>query len=62
MRVSERDAVHVHAALPSTCEDFPHLVHGAGSLVSRIWEMPDRACYCPIVYNVLEGFKREVRR
>jgi hypothetical protein len=25
-----------------------------------MWEMPDRACYCPIVYNALEVFKVEV--
>lgn len=50
----------VYEARPSTCDDFPHLVRGAGSLVSRMWEMIDRACYCPIVYNALEAFKVEV--
>jgi hypothetical protein len=39
---------------------FPHLTHGAGSLVSRLWEMPDRACYCPIVYNTLEAWKTDL--
>jgi hypothetical protein len=24
-----------------------------------MWHMPDRAVYCPIVYNTLEEFKRE---
>ncbi|MBM3734606.1 MAG: YkgJ family cysteine cluster protein [Acidobacteria bacterium] len=46
---------------PSTCADFPHLVRGAGSLTSRMWEMVDRATYCPIVYNALEAFKVETR-
>ena len=49
----------VYGARPATCEDFPHLVRGPGSLVSRMWEMPDRATYCPIAYNTLEAFKKE---
>ena len=51
----------VYEARPATCEDFPHLVRGAGSLLSRMWEMPDRATYCPIVFNALEAFKPEVK-
>jgi Fe-S-cluster containining protein len=51
----------IYEARPSTCVDFPHLVRGAGSLVHRMWQMIDRACYCPIVYNALERFKDEVR-
>jgi len=50
----------VYEARPHTCEDFPHLVRGAGSFLSRMWEMPDRATYCPIVYNSLEAFKDEI--
>src|SRR5271166_2770931 len=49
----------VYEARPTTCENFPHLVKGAGSFVSRMWEMPDRATYCPIVYNAMEAFKDE---
>lgn len=49
----------VYEARPRTCEDFPHLVRGAGSLVSRMWQFIDRATYCPIVYNALEAFKKE---
>lgn len=49
----------VYDARPTTCENFPHLVKGAGSFISRMWEMPDRATYCPIVYNALEAFKEE---
>jgi Fe-S-cluster containining protein len=52
-------ACTVYEERPASCRDFPHLVRGAGSLVSRMWEMPDRACYCPIVYNVLEAYKVE---
>lgn len=47
----------VYDARPNTCEDFPHLIRGSGSLVSRLWQMADRACYCPIVYNTLEAWK-----
>jgi Fe-S-cluster containining protein len=49
----------VYDQRPASCQDFPHLVRGPGSFVSRMWEMPDRACYCPIVYNALEAFKTE---
>lgn len=49
----------VYEARPDTCRDFPHLTHGAGSFLSRMWKMPDRATYCPIVYNSLEAFKDE---
>jgi Fe-S-cluster containining protein len=49
----------VYEARPQTCELFPHLVKGNGSLVSRMWHMADRAVYCPIVFNTLELFKAE---
>jgi Fe-S-cluster containining protein len=49
----------VYEARPNTCELFPHLAKGNGSLLSRMWHMPDRAVYCPIVFNTLEQFKRE---
>jgi Fe-S-cluster containining protein len=49
----------VYEARPGTCVDFPHMVRGPGSLPSRMWEMIDRACYCPIVYNTLEAWKKE---
>ncbi len=57
----EGNLCSVYEARPHTCELFPHLTHGAGSLVSRMWEMPDRACYCPIAYNTLEAWKEEVK-
>lgn len=47
----------VYDARPDTCQDFPHLVRGAGSIESRMWQMIDRATYCPIVYNTLEEWK-----
>jgi len=56
----EGNLCSVYEARPHTCATFPHLTHGAGSLVSRLWRMPDRACYCPIVYNTLEAWKTEV--
>jgi hypothetical protein len=49
----------VYEARPETCQRFPHVVRGNGSIVSRMWEFTDRACYCPIVYNSLEAFKKE---
>ena len=49
----------VYEARPHTCEQFPHLVKGNGSLLSRMWHMADRAVYCPIVFNTLEQFKSE---
>ena len=47
----------VYDARPGNCERFPHLLRGAGSLESRMWEFVDRATYCPIVYNWLEAVK-----
>lgn len=49
----------VYDVRPGTCEYFPHLVKGNGSLLARMWHMPDRAVYCPIVFNSLEEFKTE---
>jgi Fe-S-cluster containining protein len=51
----------VYEARPETCQKFPHLVRGAGSIASRMWQFIDRASYCPIVYNSLEAFKQELR-
>jgi uncharacterized protein len=45
---------------PDACQRFPHVVRGNGSIASRMWELVDRACYCPIVYNSLEAFKTEL--
>ncbi len=49
----------IYDSRPANCEDFPHVVRGNGSIVSRMWEFTDRAVYCPIVYNSLEAFKVE---
>jgi Fe-S-cluster containining protein len=51
----------IYEARPDTCRDFPHLIRGAGSFESRMWQMVDRATYCPIVYNSLEEFKAITR-
>jgi hypothetical protein len=51
----------IYEARPDTCRDFPHLIRGAGSFESRMWQMVDRATYCPIVYNSLETFKEIVK-
>lgn len=50
----------VYDARPEACRRFPHMVRGNGSIVSRMWEFVDRACYCPIVYNSVEAFKEEM--
>ena len=47
----------VYDARPGNCERFPHLLKGAGSPESRMWEFVDRATYCPIVYNWFERVK-----
>ncbi len=47
----------VYEARPGNCERFPHLLRGAGSMVSRMWQFVDRATYCPIVYNWMEAVK-----
>ena len=47
----------VYEARPGNCERFPHLLRGAGSIQSRMWEFVDRATYCPIVYNWMEAVK-----
>jgi len=49
----------VYEARPTSCQDFPHLTGGAGSLQTRMWQFIDRACYCPIVYNTIEAWKVE---
>ena len=50
----------VYEARPESCQKFPHVVRGGGSIASRMWDFVDRACYCPIVYNSLEAFKEEL--
>lgn len=47
----------VYEARPANCERFPHLLKGAGSIPSRMWQFVDRATYCPIVYNWMEAVK-----
>lgn len=56
----EGTACSVYDARPRTCEHFPHLTSSEGSLVSRMWQLVDRACYCPIVYHTLEAWKDEL--
>ena len=51
----------VYEARPHNCENFPHLLRGEGSVLARMWEFKDRACYCPIVYNTLESFKEHTK-
>jgi uncharacterized protein len=53
-------ACTVYDARPESCQRFPHVVRGNGSIASRMWQFIDRACYCPIVYNSLEAFKAEM--
>ena len=47
----------VYEARPANCERFPHLLRGSGSIPSRMWQLADRATYCPIVYNWMEAAK-----
>ena len=48
----------VYEARPRACREFPHLATGARSLGSRMPSVFKRACFCPIVYNVLESYKK----
>ena len=50
----------VYDERPGNCFDFPHTVRGNGSFISRMWDLTDRAVYCPIVFNTLESLKEEV--
>lgn len=50
----------IYEARPATCQNFPHVVRGQGSIESRMWQFVDRATYCPIVYNWMEAVKTEV--
>jgi hypothetical protein len=56
----EGNTCTVYDARPETCQRFPHLVRGSGSIASRMWQFIDRVCYCPIVFNSLEAFKEEL--
>ena len=49
----------VYEARPKSCSQYPHLVRGDGSIASRMWLMPERAIYCPIVYNWMEAVKKQ---
>jgi hypothetical protein len=57
----EGNLCSVYEARPGTCQRYPHLVRGIGSIASRMWSFVDRASICPIVYNCLEAFKEELR-
>jgi hypothetical protein len=48
----------VYDARPDACQRFPHVVRGAGSIASRMWQFVDRAVYCPIVYKLAGGVQR----
>jgi hypothetical protein len=50
----------VYEARPHNCVNFPHVVRGAGSIASRMWEFLDRAGYCPIIYNWMEVVKDDI--
>ena len=49
----------IYEERPDICRNFPHVVRGEGRITTRMWQFIDRACYCPIVYNSLEAFKKE---
>jgi Fe-S-cluster containining protein len=49
----------IYDVRPRNCELFPHVVKGEGPISTRMWQLIDRATYCPIVYNSLEAFKQE---
>ncbi|HTS49069.1 MAG TPA: YkgJ family cysteine cluster protein [Bryobacteraceae bacterium] len=56
----EGNLCSVYEARPRSCANFPNLVRGDGSIASRMWQLVDRAAYCPIVYNWMETVKQEM--
>jgi uncharacterized protein len=56
----EGNLCSVYEARPRSCANFPNLVRGDGSIASRMWQLVDRATYCPIVYNWMETVKQEM--
>ena len=56
----EGNLCSVYEARPRSCVNFPNLVRGDGSIASRMWQLVDRAAYCPIVYNWMETVKQEM--
>jgi Fe-S-cluster containining protein len=56
----EGNLCSVYEARPQNCANFPHLVRGTGSIVSRMWQLVERAEYCPIVYNWMEKVKEDI--
>ena len=56
----EGNLCSIYEGRPYACQHFPNLAKGDGPITTRMWEMVDRATYCPIVYNTLEAFKDEV--
>jgi len=56
----EGNLCSVYKARPRSCVNFPNLVRGDGSIASRMWQLVDRATYCPIVYNWMETVKQEM--
>ena len=56
----EGNLCSVYEARPRSCVNFPNLVRGDGSIASRMWQLVDRATYCPIVYNWMETVKQEM--
>ncbi|MGB6943436.1 MAG: YkgJ family cysteine cluster protein [Bryobacteraceae bacterium] len=56
----EGNLCSVYDARPHNCVNFPHVVRGAGSIASRMWQFLDRVGYCPIVYNWMETVKDDI--
>jgi Fe-S-cluster containining protein len=56
----EENLCGVYEARPHNCVNFPHVVRGAGSIASRMWQFLDRVGYCPIVYNWMETVKDDI--
>ena len=50
----------IYEARPGACRRFPHLDSSSHKLGSRMESVTRRTCYCPIVYNTLEGYKHRL--
>ena len=50
----------VYPARPRDCREYPHL--GKGQFRERMWQILSHAEDCPIVFNVLQRMKRDIRQ
>lgn len=50
----------IYETRPQACRDFPHLATGTHSLGGRVSSLCRWAALCPIIFNAIEIYKRQV--